>query len=350
MNNNNSITTVLKIVFLLLLLAWCFFIIQPFILIVLWAIILAVALFPLYTAFVKKVGASKKKLTTVLFSLIMALLFIIPSYFIVSSVVESTISTTSQIRSNDFQIPAPDDKVRDWPLIGNKVYDNWLEASKDIEKYSVIHKDFILEQGKSLLSGFKGFIGALISFVISFLIAMIFMYKSEQGYKTAYSFLYKLVGDEDSKEILEMSRDTVRSVVKGILLVALIQCVLSFIGFKSIGLPGAGIFAFIVLVTAIVQIPAILTMIPAIILAFSISDTTPAVIFTIYCILVGMSDNVLKPMLLGKGLKTPMIIILIGTIGGMLLHGIIGLFLGAVVLAVMHRLYVYWVNSPKTAD
>lgn len=335
---------------LLLLLAWCFLIIRPFILIVLWAIILAVALFPLYSVFVKKMGVSKKKLTTVLYTLIMALLFIIPSYFIVGSVVDSTISTTSQIRSNEFQIPAPDEKVKEWPLIGNKVYDDWLEASKDIEKYSVIHKDFILEQGKALLSGFKGFMGALISFFISFLIAMIFMYKSEHGYKSAYSFLNKLVGEDDSKEMLQMSRDTVRSVVKGILLVALIQCVLSFIGFKAIGLPGAGIFAFAVLVTAIVQIPAILTMIPAIILAFSIADTTPAVIFAIYCILVGMSDNVLKPLLLGKGLKTPMVIILIGTIGGMLLHGIIGLFLGPVVLAVMHRIYVYWINAPKTVD
>ena len=98
---------------------------------------------------------------------------------------------------------------------------------------------------------------------------------------------------------------------------------------------------------SIVQIPAMIVMIPAIILSFSISETTPAVIFTIYCVFVGLSDNILKPMLMGKGLKTPMIIILIGTIGGMLLHGIIGLFLGAVVLAVMHRLYLYWVQAPE---
>ena len=86
----------------------------------------------------------------------------------------------------------------------------------------------------------------------------------------------------------------------------------------------------------------------AIILAFSTSNTTPAIIFTIYCLLVGLSDNVLKPMLLGKGLQTPMIVILLGTIGGMLMHGIIGLFIGAVVLAVMHRLYLYWLNTSRS--
>jgi predicted PurR-regulated permease PerM len=136
-------------------------------------------------------------------------------------------------------------------------------------------------------------------------------------------------------------------VVKGILLVAIIQAALAFIGFKAIGLPAAGIFTLLVLVTAIVQIPAILTMIPAILIAFSNSEPTYAIIFAIWCILVGFSDNILKPMLLGKGLKTPMIVILIGTIGGLLLHGIIGLFVGAVVLAIVYQLYVYWVNGDE---
>ncbi|MBO6608051.1 AI-2E family transporter [Psychroserpens sp.] len=155
-----------------------------------------------------------------------------------------------------------------------------------------------------------------------------------------------MVGD-DGDEIVQISRDVIRSVVKGILLVAIIQAGLAFIGFKIIGLPGAGIFTFLLLVLAIMQIPTILVMIPAIILAFSISDTTPAIIFSIYCVLVGVSDNILKPIFLGKGLKTPMIVILIGTIGGMLLHGIIGLFIGAVVLSVMYRIYEYWVNDLK---
>ncbi|MEH6537579.1 MAG: AI-2E family transporter [Psychroserpens sp.] len=344
--SNNIITNVLKVTLLLILVAWCFLIMQPFILIVLWAIILGVALFPPYSYLVKKIGASKKKLVTIIFGLVVTTLLMVPAYFITSSVANTTMETVSNIKNNSFEIPAPNENVKEWPLIGDKLYSNWTEASKDIKHYSIVHKDFILDQGSNLLSGFKGFIGAFVTFFFAFIIALVFMYHSEYTNKAALKLFNKLIGN-DSDEIINMSRDVIRSVVKGILLVALIQSGLAFIGFKVIGLPAAGVFAFIILVTSIVQIPAILTMIPAIILAFSIADTTPAIIFTIYCVLVGISDNILKPMLLGKGLHTPMIIILIGTIGGMLLHGIIGLFLGAIVLAVMYRMYEYWVNSSE---
>ena len=346
MGSKKTINSVLKIIILLLLLVWCFLIIQPFLFVLLWAIILAVAMFPVYNSIVQKLGVSKKKLTTVIFTLVVATLFLVPAYFITSSVAETTVETAKQIRDNSLQIPSPSEQVKDWPLIGEKLYNNWSEASRDIMNYSIVHKDFILKQGAFLLSGFKGFIAALITFVISFIIAIVFMYYSDKSYATVFAFMNKLIG-KDGEELILMSRNTIRSVVKGILLVALIQSGLAFIGFKGIGLPAAGVFSFLVLVVSIVQIPVMLVMIPAIILAFSISDTTSAVIFTIYCVLVGLADNILKPMLMGKGLKTPMIIILVGTIGGMLLHGIIGLFLGAVVLAVMHRLYLFWVNSPE---
>jgi predicted PurR-regulated permease PerM len=345
MNGKNNITELLKIGTLLILLAWVFFIIKPFILVVLWAIILAVTLFPLYKRLVKTMGASKKKLITLLFALVVLSLFMVPAFFITTSAVESTREIADQLRTDSFQIPQPEERVKEWPVIGEKLYANWSAASKDIKKYSIAHKEVILEQGAKLLSGFKGFIGALITFIVSFLIAVVFMYNSDKGYNSSLAFLNKLVG-KDSEEIVHMSRDTIRSVVKGIILVALIQAGLAYVGFKLIDLPAAEVFAFLVLVAAIVQIPALLVIIPAIILVFSYTDTTPAIIFTIYIILVGLSDNILKPILLGKGLKTPMIIILIGTIGGLLLHGIIGLFLGPVVLAVMHRMYLYWVTTP----
>lgn len=343
-HSNNIITKVLKVFLLLILLIWCFLIIQPFILIILWSIILSVALFPFYNYSVKKIGVYKKKLITIIFGFIMSIFLMIPAYFITSSVVKTTKETVSKIKSNSFQFPSPNKSVKEWPLIGDKLYTNWSEASMDIKHYSIAHKDLILEQGTNILGGFKGFIGAFVTFFFAFIISVIFMYHSEEANKAALKLFNKLVG-EDGDEILYMSRDVIRSVVKGILLVAIIQSGLAFIGFKAIGLPASGLFAFLILVLAIVQIPTILIMIPAIILAFSISDTTPAIIFAVYCVLVGISDNILKPMLLGKGLQTPIIIILIGTIGGMLLHGVIGLFIGAVVLAVMYRMYEYWVRG-----
>ncbi len=344
MKNTINITQLIQLLVLMILIAWCFFIIKPFILIIVWAIILAVALFPLYLKWCNWMGEKRKKLATIFFTLIVALILFVPTYIIVDTVVENTKFVADQLKNDNLEIPHPDESVKDWPVIGENLFTEWNNLSNNLRKYASDHRNFLLDVGKGLLTGLTGFIGSLVAFVISFLIAIVFMFHSNSGHRTVKKFMNKMLGD-NADEMIDLSRDTIRSVVKGILLVALIQTVLAFIGFKAIGLPAAGIFAFIILVTAIMQIPATLTMIPAILIAFSISDTTPAIIFAIYSLLVGMSDNVLKPILLGKGLKTPVVIILIGAIGGMLLHGIIGLFIGSVVLAVMHRMYLFWVNS-----
>jgi predicted PurR-regulated permease PerM len=345
--DKDSITGLLKTLTLLLLLVWCFSIVKPFILIVVWAIVLAVAFYPLYKFLVNKIGEDKKKLVTVIFTLGFVFVFLTPAYFLTKSLATTSIETIEGIKNQTLEIPTPDETVKDWPLIGEDIYNNWSALSADVKKYTQEHEAFILEKAPTVFSGIKGFIGAFFMLLISFIISVVFMYNSKKGSKNALLLIGKLTGT-DGKDIVSMSRDVIRSVVKGVLLVALIQTGLAFIGFKAIGLPAAGVFTFLILVSAIIQIPALLTMIPAMILAFSIADTTPAIIFSIYCVLVGISDNFLKPMLLGKGLSTPMIVILLGTIGGMLLHGIIGLFIGPVILAVMYRLYEYWMGNTET--
>lgn len=324
------------------LIAWTFLILKPFILILVWAIILAVALFPIFESWTNRFR--NKKLGVILFTSLIALILLTPAYILIKEIAVSSKSIVKQVQSDDHLIPNPSEDVKSWPLIGNKIYSEWSALSSNAKAYALKHKDLFVDKGTGLLSRLTGFFGTLFVFIASFLISVVLMYNAEFGYKTGQLLFDKIFGLQ-SDAIIQMCRDTIRSVVKGILLVAVIQTVLALIGFKLIGLPFAGIFAFLVLVAAIVQIPALLVMIPAILLAFSTADTTPAIIFTVYAVAVALSDNFLKPILLGKGLQTPMIIILVGTFGGMLLHGIIGLFVGAVVLSVAHRLYVFWVNS-----
>lgn len=149
---------------------------------------------------------------------------------------------------------------------------------------------------------------------------------------------------------MNMCTSTIRSVVKGILLVAVIQSVLAYIGFILIDLPAASVFAILVLIFAIIQLPPLIAMIPAIAIVFSYADSTPAIIFTVYSIIVSMSDSFLKPILLGKGLETPMLVILIGALGGMMLQGILGLFIGPVVLAIAYNLYNYWLTGSEVVS
>lgn len=344
MNTKDNITPVLRIVVLLLILVWCFLIIRPFVIIAIWSILLAVALYPLYKWFVAKLGEHRKKLATFIFTLVSVLLLAIPAYYVLASIFESIAIIVDQIKSEGIQIPLPDLKIKSWPLIGERLYDEWYALSDNIEQYAVVHKDAILEYGKGFLSSVKGFLGTMITFIISFFIALVLMFNAENTYRSSLRLFMKLIGQE-GEEVILISRDTIRNVIKGILLVAIIQAALAFIGFKAIGIAAAGIFTLLVLIAAIVQIPVILVMVLPILLAFSIAEPTYAIIFTIYCVLVGLADNVLKPILLGKGLKTPMIVILIGTIGGLLLHGIIGLFVGPVILSVVYQLYQYWIKK-----
>ncbi|OUR94353.1 hypothetical protein A9Q87_01540 [Flavobacteriales bacterium 34_180_T64] len=343
MKSKINITSFIRLAVLVLLILWASLIVKPFIGVLAWAIILAVAIYPFYQKLVTKSGSKRKKMVSILFTLITVTLLAVPSYSIFSSVLKSTTKTIQQLKDNTLQIAPPTEKVKEWPM-GEKIYSNWESASEDVKAYATTNKEFILEKGKGISGSFLGIMGTLVLLIISLIIAVVFMYNADGGYKTSVKFANKLVGKE-GEDIIIMSRNTIRSVVKGILLVAIIQTLLSFVGFKLIGLPAAGLFTMLVMFSAIIQLPVTLAVIPAIALAFSISDNmTHTIIFTVYILIVSLLDNFLKPILLSKGLQTPTIIIFLGAIGGVMLHGIIGLFVGTVVLALAHRFYLRWVN------
>jgi predicted PurR-regulated permease PerM len=131
----------------------------------------------------------------------------------------------------------------------------------------------------------------------------------------------------------------------GVLGIAFIQAFAGGLGMVIIGIPGAGLWALFILVLAIAQLPPLLVLLPAIIYVFSTNDnTTAAVIFTVWSLIVSFSDTFLKPMLLGRGVNVPMLVILLGAIGGMISAGIVGLFVGAVVLALGYTLFQDWLN------
>src|SRR5262249_32222886 len=152
-------------------------------------------------------------------------------------------------------------------------------------------------------------------------------------YEFTRSLAIRLFGEKKGPEYQQLVGATIRSVTTGILGVALIQSALAALGFLVGRLPAAGLWATIFLIAAVLQIGA-LVLVPAVIYMFTIASTTKAVIFAIWCLIVAAMDNVLKPLLLGRGVAVPMIVIFLGAIGGFLALGIIGLFVGAIVLSV----------------
>jgi len=149
---------------------------------------------------------------------------------------------------------------------------------------------------------------------------------------------------EQGPEYQQLVGATIRSVTNGVLGVAVIQTIFAAAGFFVVGLPGAAVWSVIFLVAAILQI-GMLVLIPAVVYAFAIATKTAAVIFLVWCIIVGLMDNVLKPLLLGRGAPVPIAVIFIGVIGGFISMGIIGLFVGAIVLSVGYKLFLAWIEG-----
>jgi predicted PurR-regulated permease PerM len=148
--------------------------------------------------------------------------------------------------------------------------------------------------------------------------------------------------------LIDVAERTVRSVASGILGVALIQALLAGLGFLVAGVPAAGLLTLICLITGVIQLGVVIVLIPVAIYLFSTATTTTAVGFLIWTILIAPIDNILKPMLLGRGVDVPMLVIFVGAIGGFLSSGIIGLFLGAVVLALGYKLLLVWLQQEET--
>ena len=246
-------------------------------------------------------------------------------------------------------VPPPNESVADWPLVGNTIYDIWSAAARNLEETLNKYAPELRGIGQSLVA-FAGStaIGVLI-FVFSIIFAGVFLVSADAGYRVAKNIGHTM-SREHGKGMVDMAIETIRSVAKGVLGVAIIQSLLSAIGLVAIGVPGAGLWAGVILLLAIMQLPPLLVLAPIAVWVFSVAETTPATIFAIYAFIVSISDSFLKPLFLGRGMDIPMLVILIGAIGGMMTSGIIGLFTGAVVLAVGYKLLVTWMVSEEEEE
>jgi predicted PurR-regulated permease PerM len=340
---HNMMTSFIQIAALVLLVGFCAYIVDPFAGIIVWGVILAVAIYPLHLRFTSVLGG-RAKWSAAIITLVGVALLLLPGWL----VVESTLGTAQTLHQNleqgDLRIPPPNDDVRDWPLVGERLYAAWSAASRNLESTLAQYRPQVRALAERLLHGAGALLSGIVHFVASMIIAGFFFMYAQKGYDTTVAICDR-ISEDRGRRLADLMVATIRSVTNGVLGVAAIQAVLAGIGFAVVGLPAPGVFTLVVLVTAIVQIPAIIIMIPLIIWVFSFASTGAATVFAIYAILVGLSDNVLKPLLLGRGVDLPVLVVLIGAIGGMIQFGVIGLFLGAVILGLAYKVITEWIWS-----
>lgn len=340
-----AVEAAIRIGLVFLLAAWCFLIVEPFIIPILWGMIIAIASYPFYRWLRDKLGG-RGKLAAALFTLLALALLIAPMVLLVDTLADTTQTLSGKLEEGSLTVPAPPESVGEWPLVGEQFAAFWQGASENLPQTLTSIAPQLKEAAGWLLTTAAGAGFAVLQFVFSIIIAAAMLANAE-GVGGFLQALASRLSGERGAAYASMATKTVRSVANGVLGVALIQALLAGVGLLAAGVPGAGLWALLVLLVAIVQLPPLLVLIPIIIYVFSTASTTVAVLFTIWSVLVGMSDALLKPLLLGRGVEVPMLIVLIGAIGGMIGAGIIGLFVGAVVLALGYELFKAWLAEAR---
>jgi predicted PurR-regulated permease PerM len=348
-DDNVLVATALKVTIrvgaVLLLVVWCFSIVRPFLVPVVWGIVIAVASYRLY-ALLESVVGGRRGLAGAIYAATALLVLLVPVTLLGGTLVSGVRALAIGLADGTLDIPPPPVTVAQWPLIGEPLYGFWHLASANLEQALGSINNQLAAVGRWLL----GFIGAMVlgflQFIVAIFIATALVMNAAGGERVAGEVATSFAG-ADGRGYAELTVKTIRSVAKGIIGVALIQATLAGLGFVVAGVPAAGLLALICLILAIVQIGPGLVLIAVIIHQFTVLDTTSAVLFMVWCIAVGLIDNFLKPLMLGRGVDLPMLVIFIGAIGGVLTSGILGLFVGPVVLALGYSLFMLWVAEAR---
>lgn len=325
----------------------CVRIFEPFVGLVLWALILAVVLYPMHRKLANRLGGRQGRAATLLV-LAGILLIGIPTAMLGGSFANFVHELHAHAEAGTINIKPPAPSVAEWPLIGQQVYDTWNLASKDLPTLLQQMQPQLGTVSKFVLGMVANTAAQVFAFFGSLIVAGIMMAYGEDGARALLRIINRFAGSGRGGELQKLSTATIRSVALGVIGIAFIQAILLGVGFIWAGVPGAGLLAMLVLLLGILQLPAMLISLPVIgYIWWSGDSTTWNVIYTAYLLVAGMADNVLKPLLLGRGVDAPMPIILLGALGGMVTGGMIGLFVGAVFLTLGYVLFMAWVDDAE---
>lgn len=328
---------------LFLLITWCFDILNPFKLIMIWAFVIAIAIYPVYLSFVK-ILYGKRIVTIVLLILFMLSVIIVPSFLVTKSLFEGVNHVREVYEKGEHLIPPPGKNTANWPVFTKPIIDIWQSASDNLQKTILLYSKELTAAGRWTLAAFADIGKGILQFNVSIIIAGIFLAYSKTMKEVSKKVFTKLAGENGENYSL-LTAMTIRNVVKGFLGVALIQTTMASLGFFIAGVPFAGLWTVICLVLAVIQVGMGIIVIPLSIYMFSVTDTTTATILAVWLGITLMADNILKPILLGTNNPVPMPVVFLGAIGGFLYNGFIGLFLGSVILTIGYKLFIAWINT-----
>lgn len=323
----------------------CYVVFAPFLTLMAWAVILAITLYPLHRLLARRLGG-RQGLAATIVVVSGGLLIAVPSALLMNSFGSSIHDLVAAVQHNTLEIPAPRDGVKQWPVIGKKIYGFWARAHSDLPSLVESLQPQIGELARKALSIVASIGVGMLQFLASVIVAGILMAYGEAGARGSRSIFERIVGSEHGAAFVRLSTATIRAVAQGVIGIAFIQAILVGLALLVAHVPWAGVLAAITLVLSVAQVPALIVILPAIGYIWSSGHygSGGAIAYTIILLLSGMADNVLKPLMLGRGVDAPMPVILLGALGGMATGGILGMFVGATLLALGYQIFMGWVQ------
>jgi predicted PurR-regulated permease PerM len=324
----------------------CYRIFAPFLSLMAWGVILAVTLYPMHQNLARKMG-NKQGLAATVIVIGGIVLIVFPTAVLMASLGDSIQGSLESLTSSTFKIPEPSPKVATWPIVGQKIFDFWSRAYADLPALIETAQPQIAELAQVALKAVASIAGAALMFLVSFIVAGIIMAFGESGAESTRAIFIRLFGIPHGDEFTVLSTATIRAVALGVLGVAFIQAIAVGLLLLIAKVPFTGALTLIVLVLGIAQVPALVVSLPVIgyIWASGNYSTGMAVTYTALLLVAGSLDNILKPLLLGRGVEAPMPVVLLGALGGLASAGILGMFVGATLLTLGYQLFFWWVAS-----
>jgi len=326
-----------------LLLYLALVLVQPFITVVIWSVVIAVALDPGYERLARWLGG-RRRLAAALVTIVSLLVIIGPVFWLGLGLIDSLRTISERLDVSALSLPPPPPSVKGWPLIGNVVYEFWNLASTNLREAFAEIAPQLKPLGSSLLGAAAEAGTGMIKFFAAIIVAGFLFAPAPRLVEAVNRFARRLL-PERGEEFVALAGATIRAISRGVIGISVLQALLAGIGLIVAGVPGASLITSAVLILGIIQIGPSVVLIPVVIWSWFTMDTVAALLFTIYIVPVNLIDNVLKPIVMGRGLQTPMLVILLGVIGGTLAYGITGLFLGPIILAVIWELLATWVTE-----
>jgi len=332
--------------FIALLGYWSFRVISPFLTIGLCSATLAVALYPLFD---RLAGRVSPRVAASLITLLCLTIVIGPVMWLGFGMISGLETLVAELNAGQLAIPFPPDSVKTWPVIGARVHQLWILAATNIKVALAEVAPMLKPVGAKLVGMSEGAFFGLLELLVSIVIAGFLFSRGPQLIDALSVFLGRALGLH-GKELVQLAGATIRNVSRGVIGISFLQAFLAGAGFLAAGIPAASVLAFVTLFLGIIQIGPTILFIPIVVWSWLVMETRHALMFTAYMVPVGLIDNALRPLLMARGLTTPMPVILVGIIGGTIAYGIVGLFFGPIVLSVAWAVMKAWVQEDVTRE